>query len=182
MSHTPNDGPGGAHLARPEQRVPRPGQPDTPRRPDREPLRASFPQPGTMFRRNPKEGASLGTLVADMPRLFVDLAKDEVEQAKREIVGKGKKLGVGAGLLAAAAFFALTMWAVLVTAAILGLNEAFAPWLSALIVAGVFLLLVVILGIAGVIALNKAKPVAPEQTIKSVKQDLNAVKGLGRYE
>ena len=149
---------------------------------ERDPLRAPFPRPGHAVRRNPKEATSLGALVADTPRLFVQLAKDEVEQAKRELVAKGKKLGVGAGLLGAAAFFALTLWAVLVTAAILGLNEVFAPWLSALIVAGVFLLIVVVLALVGVASIKKGTPVAPEQTIDSVKQDVNAVKGLGKYE
>ena len=149
---------------------------------EREPIRGSFPRPGLTFRRTPKEGASLGTLVADTPRLFIKLAKDELEQAKRELIGKGKRMGVSAGLLGAAAFFALTLWAVLVTAAILGLNEVFAPWLSALIVAGVFLLLTVILGLAGALTIKKATPLTPERTISSVKQDLNAVKGLGQYE
>lgn len=149
---------------------------------DREPLRGPFPQPGMAPRRNPKEGASLGALVADMPRLFIDLAKDEVEQAKRELMGKGKKLGAGAGLLGAAAFFALTMYAVLVAAAIMGLATVLPDWLSALIVAAFFLVLTAVLALVGVTALRKATPVKPEQTIDSVKQDVNALKGLGQYE
>lgn len=148
----------------------------------REPLRAPFPHPGRPRRRNPKETTSLGSLVADTPRLFVELLKDELEQFKRELVGKGKKLGVGTGLFGAAAFFALTMWAVLVTAAILGLNEVFAPWLSALIVAGAFLVLVVVLAGIGLLAVKRAMPLKPEDSIRSVKQDMNALKGLGQYE
>ncbi|GGA68442.1 hypothetical protein GCM10011490_18620 [Pseudoclavibacter endophyticus] len=154
----------------------------TPPDPDREPLRAPFPRPGFAGRRNPKERVSLGTLLADTPRLFVQLAKDELERAKRELTAKGKKLVTGAALLAAAAFFALTMWAVLVTAAILGLNEAFAPWLSALIVAGVFLIFVLGLVLFGVLAIKRSLPLTPEETLDSVKRDVNAVKGLGRYE
>ncbi|MGO2110757.1 MAG: phage holin family protein [Pseudoclavibacter sp.] len=149
---------------------------------DREPLRAPFPRPGFNARRNPKEGASLGTLIADTPRLFVKLAKDELERAKRELMAKGIVLGTSIGLFAVAAFFALTLWVVLVTAAILGLNEAFAPWLSALIVAGAFLLLTIILGLAGYLALRRSLPLTPANTIESVKQDVNAVKGLGKYE
>ena len=148
---------------------------------DREQLRGPFPRPGA-YRRNPKEGASLGSLVADMPRLFIQLAKDELEAAKRELTAKGKRLGMGAGLLAVAGFFALTLWAVLVTAAILGLNEAFAPWLSALIVAGAFLFLTILFALGGVVLLRRGTPIAPEQTIDSLKQDVNAVKGLGQYE
>lgn len=150
--------------------------------PDREPLRAPFPRPGFGFRRNPKERESLGTLVADTPRLIIQLVKDEIEQAKRELSAKVKHVGLGAGLFAVAAFFALTLWAVLVTAAILGLNEAFAPWLSALIVAGAFLLIVIVLVLIGIFAVRRGMPLAPKQTIDSVKQDVNAVKGLGKYE
>lgn len=149
---------------------------------DREPLRAPFPRPGFGVRRNPKEGASIGSLVADMPRLFIQLAKDELEHVKREVMGKAQKLGVGAGLFGAAGFFALTMWAVLVTAAILGLNEVFAPWLSALIVAGVLLVFAVLLALVGYASVKRGMPVTPEDSINSVKQDLNAVKGLGQYE
>lgn len=157
-------------------------EPATGQADDREPLRGAFPQPEAHARRNPKEGASLGTLVADMPRLFIDLAKDEVEQAKRELVGKGKKLGAGAGMLAAAAFFALTMYAVLVAAAVMGIATALPDWLAALIVAAGFLVITVILALIGISVLRKGTPVAPEDTIESVKQDVNAMKGLGQYE
>lgn len=149
---------------------------------EREPLRAPFPRPGFNLRRNPKERESLGTLIADTPRLIIQLVKDELEHAKREFSAKVKHLGVGAGLFAVAGFFALTLWAVLVTAAILGLNEAFAPWLSALIVAGGFLVLIIVFALAGMLILRRGMPLAPEQTIESVKQDVNAVKGLGKYE
>lgn len=147
-----------------------------------EPLRGPFPQPGAGAPRNPKESASLGQLIADAPRLLIQLAKDEVEQVKRELIAKGVKLGIGAGLLAAAAFFALSLWAVLITAAILGLSEAVAPWLAALIVAGVFLVITIVLALLGVASLRRGTPVAPQATISSLKQDLNAVKGLGQYE
>ena len=150
-----------------------------------EPYRGSFPNPGlgaeSVFD-NTKKQQSLGQLIADTPRLFIGLAKDELEHAKREVVGKGKKMGVGAGLLGAAAFFALTMWACLVAAAIMALNLVLQPWASALIGAGVFLLITIVLALIGVSALKKAGSPAPAQTMESVKQDLNALKGTGQYE
>ena len=148
-----------------------------------EPLRGPFPNRGrTTVRENPRTQQSIGQLVADTPRLLVSLAKDEVEQAKREVTEKGKRYGIGAGLLGAAAFFALTLWAVLVTAAILGLNTVLQPWASALIVGAVFLVLTAILALAGVAAIKRAGSLAPEQTIASVQRDLNALKGVGQYE
>src|SRR5690606_20574625 len=143
---------------------PVPGQPAPgPSDPDREPLRAPVPRPGFGGRRNPKERASLGSPIADTPRVLVQRANDQLERAKRELTAKGKKLGTGVVLLAAAAFFALTLWAVLVTAAILGLNEAFAPWLSALIVAGVFLIIVLVLVLIGISSIKRSLPLTPEE-------------------
>lgn len=150
-----------------------------------EPFRGPFPNPGAkadgVFD-NAKKQQSLGQLLADTPRLFISLAKDEVESAKRELVGKGKTMGVGAGLLAAAAFFALTMWACLVAAAIMALNLILQPWASALVVAGIFLLITIVLALVGISSLKKAGKPAPEQTVASVQQDLNALKGTGQYE
>ncbi|MBF4551238.1 phage holin family protein [Pseudoclavibacter sp. RFBJ3] len=148
---------------------------------EKTPIRGPFPGIGRT-RANPKSRSSLGTLVTDVPKLLTKLVRDEVEQGKRELISTGTKYGIAVGLFAAAAFFALTLWAVLVTAAVLGLNTVFAPWLSALIVAGAFLLLVIVLGLAGYLALKRAGKLAPERTIASVKQDVNAVKGLGQYE
>ncbi|KAB1654554.1 phage holin family protein [Pseudoclavibacter chungangensis] len=148
-----------------------------------EPLRGPFPGVGPRLKRNnPKKSETIGTLVADTPRLFIQLLKDELEHAKRELIGKGKKAGVGAGLLAGAAFFGLTLWAVLVTAAILGLNEAFAPWLSALIVAAAFLVITALLAGLGIASLKRTGSLAPERTIASVQEDVNALKGVGQYE
>lgn len=150
-----------------------------------ESYRGSFPNPGahadSVFD-NTKKQQSLGQLLADTPRLFISLAKDEFESAKRELVGKGKKMGVGAGLLAGAAFFALTMWACLVAAAILAFNLVLQPWASALIVAGIFLVITLILVLVGISSIKKAGKPAPEHAIASVQQDLNALKGTGQYE
>lgn len=150
-----------------------------------EPVRGSFPNPGNekvTVLSGTKREQSLGQLVADAPRLFIGLVKDELEQAKRELTSKGKKLGVAIGLGLVIAFFALTMWALLVTAAVLGLNTVLAPWASALIVAGIFLVLIIILGLVAVASLKKAMPLKPERTLASVEQDINAMKGTGQYE
>lgn len=131
---------------------------------------------------NPKNRQSLASLVTGAVTQLMTLIKGEIESAKRELIGKVKTLGIGIGLLAAAGFFALTLWAVLVTAAILGLNTVFAPWLSALIVAAFFLIVTVVLALIGVAKLKKARSVAPTETIASIKDDVNAVKGVAQYE
>lgn len=131
---------------------------------------------------NPKSRQPLAKLIGNVPRLAMKLAQDEMEQAKQELTSKAVKGGTGAALLAVVAFFGLTLWAVLITFAILGLNSWFAPWLSALIVAGALLVLMIIASIVAIVMFKKMKGVMPERTMESLRQDLNAVKGLGRYE
>jgi hypothetical protein len=61
---------------------------------------------------NPKSKRPLGKLLGDVPRLGIELAKAEAAEAKQELQGKAIKGGIGAGLFAVVAFFALTLWAV----------------------------------------------------------------------
>lgn len=131
---------------------------------------------------NPKSKRPLRKLLGDVPRLGVQLVQAEVAEAKAELKGKAIMGGTGVALFAVAAFFGLTLWAVLITAAVLGLNTVFAPWLSALLVAGALLVITVIAVLVGVVLLKRMKGVLPQKTINSVKQDLNALKGMGKYE
>lgn len=131
---------------------------------------------------NPKSKRSLVRLVADLPTLIVQLIKDEIESFKNELVSKLKHAGIGAGFLVVALFFAFIAFLVLVAAAILGLSEAFAPWLAALIVAGVFLLITVVLALLGLRWFKKGVPPTPEDTVYSIKEDVDAVKGTGKYD
>lgn len=150
-----------------------------------EPNRGPFPNaeaPAHLGRFNPKSRQKAAGLVAKVPQLASQLVKDEIEHAKIELKQKAVKGGTGAALFAVVAFFGLTLWAVLITAAILGLNEAFAPWLSALIVAGVLLVIMIIAALVAISMFKKMNGVAPSESLKSLKQDLNAVKGVGKYE
>ena len=150
-----------------------------------EPNRGPFPNaeaPAHLGRFNPKSRQKTAGLVAKVPQLATQLVKDEIAHAKLELKQKAVKGGAAAGLFAVVAFFGLTLWAVLITAAILGLAEAVAPWLAALIVAGALLVIMVIAAVVGIALFKKMNGVAPAESIDSIKQDLNAVKGLGKYE
>ncbi|GAA1423860.1 hypothetical protein GCM10009640_18800 [Agrococcus citreus] len=111
--------------------------------------------------------------------MIVDLAKAEVEHLKQEVAGKAKGLGVGAALLAAAGFFAIFLFAWLLYAGFEGLNVVFAPWLSALIVSGVLLVIVAILALIGLGSIKKNKDFDDLEAVDSIKDDVNMVKGLG---
>lgn len=123
---------------------------------------------------------SLFSLVADIPRLFTDLVRSEIESLKREVTGKLAAAGVGLGLLGAAAAFALFALAVLVAAAVLGLAVVLPAWAAALIVAGVLLVIGAVLVLVGVGALKRSLPPTPDKTIESIKQDVRVIKGIGK--
>ena len=125
---------------------------------------------------------SLFSLIADLPRLVIGQVKNEVEQFKRELIGKLKHAGIGVGLFAGAGFVAFFLFAVLISAAILAFATIMPGWLAALIVAGILLLIVVILVLVGLRQVKQGVPPAPTETIKSVKKDVNVIKGLGKKE
>ncbi|KQR23723.1 hypothetical protein ASF79_00170 [Agreia sp. Leaf335] len=129
---------------------------------------------------NPARKKSLGELLGELPGLLVNLVKDEIEGLKREITSRLSKLGVGAALFVVAALLGFFALAVLIAAAVLGLATVFEPWAAALIVAGVLLIIVAILVLVGVRSIKKGIPPVPENSVDSLKKDVNAIKGLGR--
>jgi hypothetical protein len=130
--------------------------------------------------RDKKARRSLVSLLAELPTLIIQLLKDELENFKREITAKLAKLGIGVGLFVAAALLAFFAFATLIAAAVLGIATALPAWLSALIVGVALLLIAGILVLIGVRSLKKGLPPVPEQTIESLKKDVNTVKGLGQ--
>jgi membrane protein len=118
----------------------------------------------------------VGQLVSDLTEQITRLVRDEMRLAAAELQQKGKRLGVGAGLFGGAAVLAFYGGAALVVALILGLATLLAPWLAALIVG------VAVLGVAGGLALvgkkqaQRAGPLVPEESVASVKADINTIK------
>ncbi|MCU1479560.1 MAG: hypothetical protein JWQ19_346 [Subtercola sp.] len=128
---------------------------------------------------NPKTKQSLAELVTALPGLVTALVKDEIALLKAEVISRVTKLGVGAGLIAAALFLLFFVFAVLVAAAVLGIATALPAWLAALIVAAGLFVIAAILILVGVLSIKRGIPPVPEESITSLKKDLNAVKGLG---
>lgn len=122
---------------------------------------------------------SLFALVQDVPGLVTDLVKGELALLKYEIIGTLKAFGIGAGFLVAALVFVFAMLGVLLTGIVLLLAIWLPGWASALIVAGVLLLVAALFALLGYKAIKKGLPGVPEKTIASLKADLKAVKGVG---
>jgi len=120
---------------------------------------------------------SLFDLVRSVPELIQRLIRDELRAARAEAMRKTKSLGVGVGILVAGAVLALYGLGFLFGSAVDALELIFQPWLAALIVGAVLVVLAAILAMVGLRALKKGAPPVPTETIDSVKQDIHAVKG-----
>jgi Putative Actinobacterial Holin-X, holin superfamily III len=125
---------------------------------------------------------SLGELITALPRLLIELLKAELAHLRAEFAEKAKYAGIGIGLFVGAAAFLFFALGVLVAAAILGLAVVLPGWAAALIVFGALLIIAAVLVLIGVSSLKRMNGVAPTETIASVKSDIDAVKGLGRYD
>jgi len=125
---------------------------------------------------------SLFKLIGDLPGYLVDLLRSELERLKQELVDKAKHLGIGVGLIAAGALLAFFAFGVLLAAAVLGIATALPAWLAALIVGVALLIITAILVLIGVNQLKRGVPPVPEETIASVKEDVNAIKGIGKRD
>lgn len=104
------------------------------------------------------------------------LVREEVALAKAELGEKGKRAGRGAGMFGGAALFALYGVGALVAAAIVALSLAVATWLAALIVGAALLLLAGIAALAGKAQVRRATPAMPQQTVETVKEDVQWAK------
>ncbi|AOX65608.1 hypothetical protein BJK06_07460 [Curtobacterium sp. BH-2-1-1] len=123
---------------------------------------------------------SLFGLVGDVPKLVKELVTGELNLLKAEMLTKAKIFGLAAGLLVGALVIVLYAIGVLLTAAVMGLATVMPAWLAALVIAVVMLIVAGILGLLGWKRLKKGLPITPKRTIDSVKNDVNAVKGLGK--
>ena len=120
--------------------------------------------------------ASTGELVRQAADQISRLVRDELALAKAEMSEKGKKAGVGAGLVGGGGLVALYGVAALLTAVVLVLAEVMPAWLAALIVAVVLFAVAGVLAVFGRKRVNQATPPLPQEAVRSVKADIDEVK------
>ena len=119
---------------------------------------------------------STGDLVKQLTQQVSTLVRQEVELAKAEVAQKGQQAGKGAGFLGAAAVIGLLAAGALTAFLIMLLDGALPNWLSALIVAVVFGAIAAILALQGRNRIRAATPAVPEQTVETVKEDVEWAK------
>jgi uncharacterized membrane protein YqjE len=106
----------------------------------------------------------------------VTLARQELQLAKAEMAEKGRKAVPGFGMVGAAGLVALLAGGALTAFFILALDGAVPNWLAALIVALVYAAVAAALYFAGKERVQEAGPLVPEQTIETVKEDVEWAK------
>lgn len=120
--------------------------------------------------------APAGELFKRLSEDTSQLVRLEIELAKTELTGKAKTLGAGAGMLGAAALFALFAFAGFTTLLIALLATAMKTWIAALIVTAVYAAIAAVAALLGKGRVQRATPPVPEQTIETVKEDVEWAK------
>jgi MFS family permease len=118
----------------------------------------------------------IGDLVKQLAGQTSTLVRQEIDLAKAEVTEKGRIAGQGAGLLGGAALVGLMAAGALTATLILVLDTAMDSWLAALIVAVVMAAVAGFLALRGRDRIRAATPVVPEQTVETVKEDVEWAK------
>jgi Flp pilus assembly protein TadB len=126
--------------------------------------------------RRPDERHSVGELVGQATEQLSELVRQEVRLAKQELAQKGRRAGRGGGLLGAAGAIAYVGLMALSAAAVAALSLVLAVWASALIVTAVLFVVAGVLARTGRTQLGRAAPPLPEETLDSVRADVDEIK------
>jgi hypothetical protein len=115
---------------------------------------------------------SMGELLKQLSEQTTRLVHQELELAKAELTQKGKEAGAGAGMFGGAGALGLAALGALSACFILALNAIMPAWLAALLVAVIYGIIAFVLVKQGRAKLKAAGPPVPEQTIETVKEDV----------
>lgn len=119
----------------------------------------------------------VGELMKDLSSQVSTLARQEVELAKVELAEKGKQAGAGAGMLAGAALAGLATLGALTAFLILVIAVAIPAWAAALAVTVLWAAVAGVLALQGRDRLRQMGKPVPEQTVETVKEDVQWLKG-----
>lgn len=119
---------------------------------------------------------SIADLVKQLSDQTTTLVRQEIDLAKAEFAAKGKQAGVGAGLFGGAGMFGLYALGALTACVILALATAMTGWLAALIVTAIYGAIAGVLALTGKNKVKQGVPPVPEQTVESVKEDVEWTK------
>jgi hypothetical protein len=119
---------------------------------------------------------SLGELFGKLSNETSTLIRQEMALARAELTEKGKEAGKGAGLFGGAGAVGLLGAGAITAGIILLLDLAIAAWLAAIIVGLIYVAVAAFLGLKGRDRIQAATPPVPEQTVDTVKEDVEWAK------
>jgi uncharacterized membrane protein YqjE len=119
---------------------------------------------------------SLGELLKRLSDETTRLVRQELDLAKAELQAKGRQVGQGAGMFGAAGALGLAALGALTACLILALDAVMPAWLAALIVTVVYGVIAFVLVRQGQAKTRAAGPPVPEQTVETLKEDIEWAK------
>lgn len=122
------------------------------------------------------EAPSTSELVSKAAAQISALVRDELALAKLELAEKGKRAGIGGGLLGGAAVLALYGLGLLLALAVVLLDLAWPLWLAVLVVMVVVFAAAAVAAIVGRRQLKTAAPPVPSRAIAGVEADVETIK------
>jgi len=120
--------------------------------------------------------------VDGLKELVPQQLSDEIKLATTVLKGKGISLGMAAAFAGAALLVVLLFVIAVVVTLVNVLAIWLSGWVAALIVAGFFLLVAVILGLVGYAKVKKALPLKPEAAIRGIRHDLGVLKEGSEFD
>jgi uncharacterized membrane protein YqjE len=118
----------------------------------------------------------IGELLKQLSQETTTLVRQELDLAKAEMAEKGKQAGKGAGMFGGAGVVGFLALGALTAALILALDTGMKAWLAALIVGLVYAAIAGALALTGKKEVQQAGPPVPEQTVETVKEDVQWAK------
>ena len=118
----------------------------------------------------------IGELLKQLSQETTTLVKQELELAKAEMSEKGRTVGPGLGMWGAAGVLGLAALGALTACFVLALDGFMPNWLAALVVAAAYAAIAGVLYLLGKNRVEDATPMKPEQTIESLKEDVEWAK------
>jgi uncharacterized membrane protein YqjE len=123
---------------------------------------------------------STGDLVKQLSEQTATLVRKEMELAKAELTEKGKVAGQGAGMFGGAAVVGLLALGTLTALILALLDKAMDFWVAALIVTVAYGAIAAVLAMTGRDRVKQGMPPAPEETVETVKEDVQWAKSQAR--
>ena len=118
----------------------------------------------------------MGDLFKQLSDELSTLVRQELRLAQAEMTQKGKRAGIGAGIFGGAGVVGVMALGTLSACLVAALAEAMDVWLAALMVTVIYAAIAGMLALQGRERIQQASPVVPEETVETVKEDVQWAK------